>query len=433
MEFFPSIKLNRQRRVVATDARAICLSEDKLIALSSWMMVLGTIRLLCVFADYASAFANALRFEPMSLRMLSRFFEENQPVVAISAAWPLLIAILVRRNRWPDCYSGRRRHILILALGGLLEVVAEWNQSRGDGITVASFHLTRRALLKPTLADVTLGLLGASQLIAEMATAFRSLQLAHAFRGVRAQQSDSDKHETARRARIGRLAIYASLGFLVLMVRLPVWSTYLEIVNESTLVREFVLKNDIKRMNGPPRVRALNPNEREMLNLHVMLGAGYNATASARYLDAKESYLRIIARANASSEKPLLPGSVSVVAEAENNLAWMLATCPTIELRDPPQAVLHARRAVALVSSQGNFWNTLGVALYRNEQWVEAQEALQRSMDLRNQGDSFDWFFLALVYLKQGQQAEGPRVFRQGGQLVSAISAYRSRASALSS
>ena len=61
-----------------------------------------------------------------------------------------------------------------------------------------------------------------------------------------------NRHEDPR-TRFGRLAIYASLGFLVLMIRLPVWSTYLEIINDSRIVREFVLKNDIRRINRPPR------------------------------------------------------------------------------------------------------------------------------------------------------------------------------------
>ncbi len=200
--------------------------------------------------------------------------------------------------------------------------------------------------------------------------------------------------------------MYTSLGFLVLMIRLPVWSTYLEIINGSTLVREFVLKNDVRRMNGAPRQRMATADEKKMRDLQMLLGAGYGATMSMRYADAKQSYLRIIDRVQPSPERRLLPGSMSVVAGAQNNLAWLLATCPDTSLRDAGQAVEHALRAVDLEPNQGNYWNTLGVAYYRNGQWDEARKALGRSMEMRENGDAFDWFFLALVEAKQGRKAE---------------------------
>jgi tetratricopeptide (TPR) repeat protein len=411
MELFPSIKLRRQALAAPGNDRTFRLNEDRLIAVSSWMMVLGTIRFLCGFADYLNAFLGASRFEPVSLRMLGRFFEENQPVLAISVGWPLLIAIVVRRTRWPELLLAAGVTFSILALGGVLEVIAEWNYARGDGITVGSFQLTRRALLHPTLSDLTLGLLGASQLMAEFATALRCLQLAHYLRAARGHHAESDRHEGARRARLGRLAVYASLGFLALMIRLPVWSTYLEILNDSRIIREFVLKNDLRRINGPPRVRPATKAEQQVRDLHMLLGAGFIAMNSTRYLEAKEAYLRIIARAESAAQEPLPPGSSVVVAEAENNLAWLLATCPATELRDPPQAVIHAQRAIELAPGQGNFWNTLGVAFYRDGQYDAANDALHRSIELRTNGDSFDWFFLALVELKQGHKTQAEEWF----------------------
>ena len=44
-----------------------------------------------------------------------------------------------------------------------------------EGITFGSFHLTRLAFLNPTASDVTLGLLGAGQLLIEFATVVRCL------------------------------------------------------------------------------------------------------------------------------------------------------------------------------------------------------------------------------------------------------------------
>jgi serine/threonine protein kinase/Tfp pilus assembly protein PilF len=84
-------------------------------------------------------------------------------------------------------------------------------------------------------------------------------------------------------------------------------------------------------------------------------------------------------------------------AQFRNTLARLLATCPEVKLRDPNQAVEHAQKAVELAPGQGGFWNTLGVAQYRNGDWKEAVEALMKSSQLRTGGDSSDFFFLAMA------------------------------------
>src|SRR5262249_2827985 len=89
-----------------------------------------------------------------------------------------------------------------------------------------------------------------------------------------------------------------------------------------------------------------------------------------------------------------------------NNLAWLLATCPDLELRDPRLAVLHAKKAVELRPMEGNFHNTLAVALYRAGQWKRAIAALEESMSKRNGGDAFDYFFLAMAHRQLGHNDE---------------------------
>jgi tetratricopeptide (TPR) repeat protein/tRNA A-37 threonylcarbamoyl transferase component Bud32 len=85
-------------------------------------------------------------------------------------------------------------------------------------------------------------------------------------------------------------------------------------------------------------------------------------------------------------------------AGAQNELAWLLATCPEVKLRDPGQAVRHARKAVELAPNRGSAWNTLGAALYRNGDWKAAVEALGKSVQLSKGGDSADFFFLAMAH-----------------------------------
>jgi len=90
-------------------------------------------------------------------------------------------------------------------------------------------------------------------------------------------------------------------------------------------------------------------------------------------------------------------------AEAYNCLAWLLATHSNPQVRDPDGAVHWAKKAVELAPNGGN-WNTLGVAHYRAGAWKAALAALEKSVELRQGGDSFDWFFLAMCHEKLGDK-----------------------------
>jgi serine/threonine protein kinase/tetratricopeptide (TPR) repeat protein len=65
------------------------------------------------------------------------------------------------------------------------------------------------------------------------------------------------------------------------------------------------------------------------------------------------------------------------------HLAWILATCPDVKLRDSQQAVKNAKKAVELLPGESEVWNTLGVAQYRNGDWKAAVEAFTKSVELK--------------------------------------------------
>jgi eukaryotic-like serine/threonine-protein kinase len=90
----------------------------------------------------------------------------------------------------------------------------------------------------------------------------------------------------------------------------------------------------------------------------------------------------------------------------QNNLAWMLATCTDMKLRDPSRAIELAKQAVELVPNRGVFWNTLGAAHYRAGDPKAAIDALTKSMELRSGGDGNDWFFLAMAHCQLGEKDE---------------------------
>jgi eukaryotic-like serine/threonine-protein kinase len=90
-------------------------------------------------------------------------------------------------------------------------------------------------------------------------------------------------------------------------------------------------------------------------------------------------------------------------AQHYNNLAWRLATGP-VALRDPEQALVLARKAVAMAADTAIYLNTLGVALYRAGHYAEAIATLEKSLAAsKGESDAFDLFFLAMARHKLGQ------------------------------
>ncbi len=106
--------------------------------------------------------------------------------------------------------------------------------------------------------------------------------------------------------------------------------------------------------------------------------------------------------ADRAEEIRLDPASVT----AHNSLAWLLATSPDPQMRDPARAVGLARRAVELENKDGLLRNTLGVAHYRLGDWRGALASLRQSLELRQGGDSFTWFFLAMTHWQLGEKRE---------------------------
>jgi WD40 repeat protein len=88
-------------------------------------------------------------------------------------------------------------------------------------------------------------------------------------------------------------------------------------------------------------------------------------------------------------------------ALVHNNLAWLLLTAPE-PFRNAREALPLARRAVELEGTNPLSLNTLGVALYRNEQYAEAIVVLEKSLHQgKGAADAFDLYFLAMCHARQ--------------------------------
>ena len=401
MQIIRPMRLVRRSSAAQTHVHNSTLSADHLVELSSWMMVLGTVRLVCAFADYAGSFLVQWRGDSLPFEIARTYTQDDQPIVGLCAAWPLLLALAVRRKRWPELLPAAAATFLILSIGGGVALGAESIQKRATEITIGSFHLATRAFKQPTISDVSLIVLGVIQLLAEFATAVRAVLLVPRFRG--GTTAPSAKTDGARRARFGRLAVFASVGYLVLMMRLTLWSTYLEILDNSTNFREFVLGDDSSP--GQPRNFVKLPKDQmELASTQMKLRMANRDLTFDRFAAARANYVHVIASADSQSGGALPAEYGFILAEALNSLAWLQATCPSPEFRNSGEAVRHARRAVEMNGREGAYWNTLGAAYYRNGDWKSAKDALSRSMALRNGGDGFDWLFVALVELKLGRK-----------------------------
>ncbi|MGQ0720123.1 MAG: tetratricopeptide repeat protein [Candidatus Eiseniibacteriota bacterium] len=88
------------------------------------------------------------------------------------------------------------------------------------------------------------------------------------------------------------------------------------------------------------------------------------------------------------------------VAEAHNNLAWLLADREI----DPVLAEVHARRAVELAPDNANVLGTLGWTQYRNGLLDEAVTSLERAKKLEPR-DSMKRYLLGVVRLERGEAA----------------------------
>lgn len=100
-------------------------------------------------------------------------------------------------------------------------------------------------------------------------------------------------------------------------------------------------------------------------------------------------------------------------AAAHGKLAWLLANCPDVKRRNPPEALRLAKKAVDLAPKVGDWHVTVAAAHYRGGDFQATLAALEKSMPLRKGGNSFDWLFQAMAQWRLGNRAEARKWYDQ--------------------
>jgi tetratricopeptide (TPR) repeat protein/serine/threonine protein kinase len=152
---------------------------------------------------------------------------------------------------------------------------------------------------------------------------------------------------------------------------------------------------------------------RQAIRLNKALPEAHNNLGVALAKQGKHDEA-IAALRRALELDPKRPACRATLAQELNNWAWTLATSPDPNSRDPKRAVELAKEAVQIAPQERNFWNTLGAAQYRAGDWKAARSALEKSMELHQGGDAFDWFFLAMTHWKLANKDEARNWYDKG-------------------
>ncbi|HMF12739.1 MAG TPA: tetratricopeptide repeat protein, partial [Gemmataceae bacterium] len=118
-------------------------------------------------------------------------------------------------------------------------------------------------------------------------------------------------------------------------------------------------------------------------------------------------------RAIADMEAALarLPAQSAMEAILSNHLAWLYVTGPA-RFWNPQRALKLVHRALRRQPGVPGYWNTLGVAHYRDGNWDEAIEALEHSLH-ESQEPASDLYFLALCYLRLQEPQRALQYYQQ--------------------
>ncbi len=173
------------------------------------------------------------------------------------------------------------------------------------------------------------------------------------------------------------------------------WQTYLNVLERASWLRGMILGGDrrtfVRRVARPRSPEEIRFQEASQTYASRPTRSGrWLHSPGSRVLRQGVQEVRISPRGR--PREPAICAGIRPRREQSRlvpgHLTWSLG-------REAVTAVTLARRATAMDPSDGNAQNTLAVAHLGAGNLDAADESFRRSMELRNGGDSFDWYFLA--------------------------------------
>jgi tetratricopeptide (TPR) repeat protein len=346
-----------------------------------------------VWSEWAERLLSLFRSHNFSPQAWRYCFQASEPLASVWMSWPVLVALALVVSGWTE--------LLFAAIASLVLLV-------GDDVFRALFPFFSTdnrigGRLSPAGARLTAF---SWHVIRALFTIFVVSRAARLMLQARAAMRGQKLSESRPAAITGRLMVVGTLVFGVFVVGAQGW----------TVFEEVGLRNPglIRALADAPNSKAgrfrETPQQRRGRRLETDLALAGDLMLQENTIEARKALVKTISGFESLAESVGDPNFFARSrAEALNNLAWLLATCPEESLRDSVQAVKFARRSLELEGRSGNTWNTLAVALYRDSNFAQSLEAFERSMALRDGGDAFDWFFLAMLDARRGRPAEARR------------------------
>jgi hypothetical protein len=122
-----------------------------------------------------------------------------------------------------------------------------------------------------------------------------------------------------------------------------------------------------------------------------------------RFLEAKNAWQCAI---NLLTRQVMLQPDLAALrqqwCDCANDLAWLLVNSADPAQEDTALAVSLVSQATATCPECGTYWNTLGAAYYRMQDFSAAATALERARSLSEGGTAFDHCFLAMAHIRIG-------------------------------
>jgi len=329
---------------------------------------------------------------------LGLYVRIDDPPELLLSAWPIVLACLLVRTRWPQLLMPSGVCLLASGLSDLIQAGLSIVTLYPTSPFWRAFRLDRTSILTFLMIRGVLALVAGFGLW-QVRSAWK--RASKPVKGIGSQPPEI----------AGRLTFLLSGILLLAFSGVIAWNFLTHVGLRDPRIRGLLAgpsntQNSAGRtVPMDPAVQRLNAALDDLNQADMLVARGKSAEARTLFTKALNVF------SEQAKEEELTSWMQTIRARGLNNLAWLLCTCEERGLRNQEMAVSLARLATEQAPKEGNYWNTLGVALLEAGEWNNAREALEKAMLLQEGGGPHDWLFLAQIEQKVGHPTEARRFY----------------------